>query len=297
MSPATTVQIGDLEVQRPGFGAMQLPGPGVWGEPRDPERARAVLRRAVEIGVNLIDTAWYYGPLVSNRLIAEALYPYPKGLVIATKLGGRRTPDKAWHPALRPEQLREGCESDLASLKLERTDITHLRWMPADVPFEEALDALIALQKEGKIRHIALSNVTSAQLEAALKRTPIVAVQNLYNAAAGEKRLQKLAHAMVSEQEVILKICEAKKLAFLPFFPLAIPGVSGLKNDAIEQIAQLRGKTPMQIALAWMLTHSPVLVPIPGTSSPEHLEENQASARIELDPDEMAAIDRARDAT
>src|SRR5262245_28673304 len=185
-SAPATIRLGDLEVPRLGFGAMQLPGPMVWGEPKDPERARAVLRRVVELGIRLIDTSWYYGPGVSNRLIAETLHPYPPGLVIACKLGGRRTPDKGWQSALRPEELREGCENDLRGLKLERIDIVHLRWMHGvDVSFRESLDALIELQKQGKIRHLALSNVTLAQVQAALERTPIVAVQNLYNVAAG----------------------------------------------------------------------------------------------------------------
>ena len=282
MTRASTIHLGDLQVQRLGFGAMQLPGPGVYGPPRDPQRARAVLRRVVELGINLIDTSWYYGPFVSNELIAAVLHPYPAGLVIAAKLGGRRTPDKMWHSALRPEQLREGCEADLRTLKLERVDVVHLRWMPsADVPFMEALDAMIQLQREGKIRHLGLSNVSPEQIESALQRTPIVSVQNLYNAAAGEKRLAKLAaHALVSDQERILSLCEAHKIAFLPFFPLAIPGVSERANSAIERIAAQRGKTKIQVALAWLLQRSPVLTPIPGTSSPEHLEENWAARTI-----------------
>src|ERR1700712_1113168 len=249
-----TIRLGDLEVHRLGFGAMQLPGPGVWGEPRDPEQARAVLRRVVELGVNLIDTAWFYGPLVSNRLIAEAMHPYPKGLVIATKLGGRRGPDKSWLSGIRPEQLKEGCEEDLKSLRLERVDVAHLRWMPQnEVPFTEALDALLALQKAGKIRHLALSNVTVSELELALARTPIVAVQNLYNAAAGEARVASLAHAAVEGQERILALCEAHGIAYLPFFPLAIPGAPPLPNAPLSQAAKRRGVSESQIAVAWML--------------------------------------------
>src|SRR3954452_6684912 len=154
-SPAT-IRLGDLEVPRLGFGAMQLPGPEVWGEPKDPERARTVLRRVVELGIGLIDTSWYYGPLVANRLIAEALHPYPRGLVIATKLGGKRLPDKSWAPATRPEELRRGCEEDLRTLRLERLDVVHLRYLPSDVTLMESLDALIALKAEGKIRHLAI---------------------------------------------------------------------------------------------------------------------------------------------
>src|SRR5579884_4099776 len=160
-----TARLGDLHVRRIGFGAMQIPGPMVWGEPRDPERARAVLCRCVELGIQLIDTSWYYGPHVANRLIAEVLHPYPKDLVIATKLGGMRRPDKSWGPALRPEELRRGCDEDLRGLRLERIDVVHLRWIEgAGVPFDEALDAMIALRDEGKVRHLALSNVTMRQV-------------------------------------------------------------------------------------------------------------------------------------
>ncbi|HET8934346.1 MAG TPA: aldo/keto reductase [Polyangiales bacterium] len=293
-TPAT-IRLGDLEVHRLGFGAMQLPGPGVWGEPRDPEQARAVLRRAVELGVSLIDSAWYYGPHVSNRLIAEALYPYPKQLVIATKLGGRRGPDKSWLPAIRPEELRSGCEEDLKSLRLSRVDIAHLRWMPQhDVPFLEALDALIALQKEGKIRHLALSNVSASELESALERTPIVAVQNLYNAAAGASRLEDLGFADAGDQERVLALCEARGIAYLPFFPLALPGQRRLPNPPLSAAAKQHNASESQIALAWMLARSPAFLPIPGTSSLTHLEENVAARSIKLAPDEVAAISAAR---
>jgi aryl-alcohol dehydrogenase-like predicted oxidoreductase len=290
-----TLQLGDLEVHRMGFGAMQLPGPEVWGEPRDPAQARAVLRRVVELGVNLIDTAWYYGPLVSNQLIAETLHPYPKGLLLATKLGGRRAPDKSWLPAMRPEELRQGCEEDLKTLKLDRIDVAHLRWMPsAGVPYLEALDAMIALKNEGKIRHLALSNVSLVELESALQHTPIVAVQNLYNAAAGASRLGNLAHASVADQERILDLCEARSMAFLPFFPLAIPGAPPAKNAALAQAAKRHNASETQIALAWMFARSRVLLPIPGTSSLAHLEENVAARAIKLEPDEVAAIRKER---
>src|SRR5438270_12351881 len=177
-----TIRLGDLEVRRLGFGAMRLPGKDVWGEPDDPATAHAVLRRAIELGVNLIDTAWYYGPLVANRLIVEALHPYPRDLVIATKLGARRLPDKSWVPALGPDELRAGIDEDLRSLRLDVLPVVHLRWIDQrDVTFGEALDALIAAREAGKLRHIALSNVTVEQLDAALAKTPIVAVQNLFN--------------------------------------------------------------------------------------------------------------------
>jgi pyridoxine 4-dehydrogenase len=290
-----TIRLGDLDVQRFGFGAMQLPGPGVWGDPRDPAQARAVLRRVVELGIHLIDTAWYYGPHVSNKLIAETLYPYPKHLVIATKLGGRRTPDKGWAPAIRPEELRQGCEEDLKSLRIERADIAHLRWMPnAGVSFSEALDAMIDLQKQGKIRHIGVSSVGLAELETALARTPIVTVQNLYNAAAGEKRLTKLDHAEVAGQEQMVALCEKRGIGFLPFFPLAIPGAPPPQNAALSRSAQRRGVSESTVALSWLLARSPVLLPIPGTSSLAHLEENCAARTLQLDPEEVAAISDAR---
>src|SRR4051812_42704985 len=174
-----TLQLGDLVVRRLGFGAMRLPGKDVWGEPADPAAAHAVLHRAVELGINLIDTAWYYGPHVANRLIAEALHPYPSDLVIATKLGARRLPDKSWVPALTPEELRAGAEEDLRSLRVAQLPVVHLRWLEQDdVTFAEALDAMIAMQREGLVRHIALSNVNADQVTTALAKTPIVAVQN-----------------------------------------------------------------------------------------------------------------------
>jgi aryl-alcohol dehydrogenase-like predicted oxidoreductase len=295
--PPATVRIGDLEVKRLGFGAMQIPGPGVWGEPKDPDRARAVLKRVIELGINLIDTSWYYGPHVANRFIAETLHPYAKDLVIATKLGGKRTPDSGWAAAIRPEELRAGCEDDLRVLRLERVDISHLRWMErSPVPFREALDAMIALKAEGKIRHIGLSNVTIELLREALERTPIVTVQNLYNAAAGEKKLAKLSYTVTQGQEALVDLCAEKGIAFLPFFPLAIPGPGGKREaPAIAAIARKRSVTDAQVALAWLLTRSRTMVPIPGTSSLEHLEENWAARGIELSPEERSEIERARE--
>ena len=296
-SPAT-IRIGDLEVPRLGFGAMQIPGPMVWGEPRDPERIRAVLRRVVELGIRLIDTSWYYGPYVSNRFIVETLHPYPKGLVIATKLGGKRTPDKGWAAFNRPEELRQGCDEDLRGLRLERVDLVHLRWIDGtDVPFAEALDAMIGLQKEGKIRHLALSNVSLAQLREGMAKTPIVGVQNLYNVAAGEKRLGQLPHAAVADQEKIVELCAASGMAFLPFFPLAIPG-PGPKREApaVAAVAKRHGKTEAQIAIAWLLARSPAMLPIAGTSSPEHLDENWEASKIALTKADIAEISAAREA-
>ncbi|PCC68628.1 Predicted oxidoreductase [Nannocystis exedens] len=291
--PPATIRLGDLAVVRLGYGAMRLPGEDVWGEPRDPERARAVLRRAIELGINFIDTAWFYGPHVANRLIAEALHPYPKDLVIATKLGGRRTPDRGWAPFARPEELRQGCEEDLRTLRLERCDVTHLRCMPGSgVPFRESLDAMIELQREGKIRHLALSNVGTAELFDALARTPIVAVQNLYNMAGGLGPLARATHAEVESPDAVLAACEARGIAFLPFFPLAT-GDLGKAHPALAGAAAKHGATPAQLALAWLLARSPVMLPIPGTGSLAHLEENWAARTIALTRDEVEAMARA----
>jgi aryl-alcohol dehydrogenase-like predicted oxidoreductase len=290
--PPATIRLGDLTVVRLGYGAMRLPGEHVWGEPQDPGRARAVLRRASELGINFIDTAWFYGPHVANRLIAEALHPYPKDLVIATKLGGRRTPDKGWAPFARPEELRQGCEEDLRTLRLERCDVTHLRYMPGSgVPFRESLDAMIELQKKGMIRHIALSNVGTAELLDALERTPIVAVQNLYNMTGGLGALANATHAAVESPDAVLAACEARGIAYLPFFPLAT-GDLGKAHPALAGVAARHGATPAQLALAWLLARSPVMLPIPGTGSPAHLEENWAARTIALTRDEVEALAR-----
>jgi aryl-alcohol dehydrogenase-like predicted oxidoreductase len=291
-----TIRLGDLEVRRLGFGAMQIPGPMVWGEPKDPDRARATLKRVVSLGIQLIDTSWYYGPFVANRFIAETLHPYPEDLVILTKLGGRRTSDKGWVAALRPEELRQGCEEDLRGLKKERIDVVNLRWIGhTDVPFREALDAMIGLQREGKIRHLALSNVTLAQLHEGLERTPIVGVENLYNVAAGEKRLGTLPHASIADQEQIVDLCASRGMAFLPFFSLAIPGASH-ESPAVLRIAKRHGATVAQVGIAWLLARSPAMLPIPGTSSPDHLEENWDARKIRLTREDILEISAARDA-
>ena len=290
-APAT-VSIGDLEVQRIGYGSMRLPGPDALGEPDDPARARQVLRRAVELGINFIDTAWFYGPLVANRLIAEALHPYPRDLVIATKLGTKRLSDKKWAPALRPEELRKGAEEDLRSLRLDRLDVVHLRNLPmAGIPLLESLDALIALKAEGKIRHVALSNVNAAEINQALARTPIVAVQNMYNVSGGSGAFAKQTHSEVDDPEGVLDLCTRKNIAYLPFFPLAVGNAAKFK-PVLTAIAEKHGASPPQIALAWLLARSPVMLPIPGTSSVEHLEQNWDARRIALTSDELAAIAR-----
>jgi aryl-alcohol dehydrogenase-like predicted oxidoreductase len=280
-----TIKLGDLEVRRLGFGAMRLPGKDVWGEPADPAAAHAVLHRAIELGVNLIDTAWYYGPHVANRLIAETLHPYPSDLVIATKLGGRRLPDKSWAHYLRPDELRAGAEEDLRSLKLEQLPVVHLRWSEQpDVTFDEALDAMIGLQREAKIRHIALSNVSVEQLEHAITRTPIVAVQNLFNVGGAGGPIP-----VAERPEAVLAACESRGIAFLPFFPLAI-GTLTAGSGALGAAAKRHNCTPAQLAIAWLLARSPVMLPIPGTSKVAHLDENIGAARVALDPTAVAEL-------
>jgi aryl-alcohol dehydrogenase-like predicted oxidoreductase len=289
-----TIKLGDLEVRRLGFGAMRLPGKDVWGEPDDPDRARAVLRRAIELGVNFIDSSWYYGPHVANRLIAEALHPYPADLVIASKLGGTRTPDKGWAPYARPDELRLGCEHDLRGLRRDVLDVVHFRYIgaPGTPSFLESLDAMIDLQREGKIRHLALSNINAAQLAQARAKTPIVAVQNLYNIGGGTGALARMAHAEVAGPDAVLAACEAAGIAFLPFFPLAA-GALGRGHHALAAAATAHRASPAQIAIAWLLARSPVMLPIPGTSSPAHLEENWAARTIALTANEVAAITAA----
>jgi pyridoxine 4-dehydrogenase len=290
MTPST-IRLGDLEVCRLGFGAMRLPGKEVWGEPEDPARARAVVKRVVELGMNFIDSSWYYGPHVANRIIKEALHPYPKDLVIASKLGGRRTPDKGWAAFSKPEELREGCEHDLSELGRDVLDVVHFRYIgaPGTVPFMESLDAMIDLKKKGKIRHLALSNVNAKQLAQALEKTPIVAVQNMFNVGGGSSELARMTHAEVEGPEEVLAACEAKGIAYLPFFPLAV-GALGKPQPALAAAAEKHRATPAQIAIAWLLARSPVMLPIPGTSSPEHLEENWNARKIELTKDEVEAI-------
>jgi aryl-alcohol dehydrogenase-like predicted oxidoreductase len=285
----TTLRLGDLEVRRLGYGAMRLPGQNAWGEPDDPGRARMVLRRAVDLGINFIDTAWFYGPFVANRLIFEALHPYPRDLVIATKLGTMRRVDKSWAPALRPEELRRGAEDDLRTLHLERLEVVHLRVMPgADVPLMESIDALIAMQDQGIIRHLALSCVDVRQVDAVLARTPIVAVQNMFSVAGGGGALAQRFGVEVDAPEAVLDRCSARGIAYLPFFPLARGHV--MQQPTLAAIAERHDASPAQIALAWLLARSPVMLPIPGTSSLTHLEENWAARRIQLSSEEMDAI-------
>ena len=268
----------DLTVNRLGFGAMRLTGDGVWGEPRDPDECKRVLRRAVELDVNLIDTADSYGPEVSERLIAEALYPYPDDLVIATKGGLTRSGPNQWHPDGRPAHLRQACEGSLARLRLERIELYQLHRVDPKVPLEASLGALIELRDEGKIARIGLSNVSLDQLHQARELTPIVSVQNRYNLIA-----------RVAED--VLEECEREGIAFIPWFPLST-GKLTTRGGPLGQMAARYDATPAQIALAWLLHRSPVILPIPGTASVEHLEENVGAARIELSADEVQELEQ-----
>jgi len=268
---------GDLVVRRMGFGAMRLTGQGIWGDPPDRARAHAVLRRAVELGVNLIDTADSYGPEVSERIIAEALHPYPAGLVIATKGGLTRSGPGQWHRDGRPEHLRRACEGSLRRLRVERIDVYQLHAVDPAVPMEESLGELVRLRAEGKIRHVGLSNVSVEQLARARTLVPIVSVQNRYN--LGDRA-----------SEDVLQVCERDGLGFLPWYPVGAGDLTR-PGGPLDRAARAHGVTPAQVALAWLLLHSPVMLPIPGTSSVAHLEENVAAAPLGLDDAELAALD------
>ena len=269
---------GELTVYRLGFGAMRITGEGIWGPPADRDQALRVLRRAVELGVNLIDTADSYGPEVSEELIAEALHPYPDGLVIATKGGLVRPGPGKWERDGRPEHLREACEGSLRRLRLDRIDLYQLHAPDDKVPFEDSVGTLAELREQGKVRLVGLSNVSVEQLNRALEIVPIATVQNRYN-------LTDRAN------EDVLDACEQRGIGFIPWFPLAT-GALARPGGPLEQIAERRGARPSQIALAWLLARSPVMLPIPGTGSVEHLEENCAAAAIELDPEEVELLGR-----
>jgi len=277
-SAAGTITLGDMTVNRMGYGAMRLTGRGIWGEPRDPEEARRVLRRAVQLDVNFIDTADSYGPRVSERLIREALWPYPADLVIATKGGLLRDGPDQWRPDGRPGHLRMALEGSLERLGLERIDLYQFHRPDPAVPYEESVGELVRLKDEGKIRHLGLSNVDPEQLDRALAMTEIVSVQNRYNLAD-------------RSSEAVLDKCNSLGIAFLPWFPLAASQLTRAEHR-VEEVASEHRATPGQLALAWLLARSPVVLPIPGTSSVEHLEENVAAASIELsrsDVDLLAA--------
>jgi aryl-alcohol dehydrogenase-like predicted oxidoreductase len=274
---AGTITIGESDtVNRMGFGAMRLTGTGIWGEPEDPDECRRVLRRALELGVNFIDTADSYGPEVSERLIAEALHPYPVGLLIATKGGQRRPGPGRWEPDGRPEHLREACEGSLRRLRLDTIDLYQLHRPDPGVPYEESVGALVRLREEGKIRLIGISNVSVAQLETARRLGEVVSVQNRYSLAD-------------RESEPVLRRGEELGLAFLPWGPLG-RGELARPTSALQEVAQRHGATPGQIALAWLLARSPEMLPIPGTSRVAHLEENVAAAAIELDSSEVQTL-------
>ena len=270
---------GDLPVNRLGYGAMRITGQGVWGEPKDPEAAKTLLRRAVELGINFIDTADSYGPDVSERLIGEALSPYADGLVVATKGGMTRQGPNRWMPVGRPEYLHQQVERSLRLLKVERIDLYQLHRIDPKVPVEESLGVLGRLQKQGKIRHIGLSEVKVEEIERAQKTVKIVSVQNEYN--IGNRK-----------SEDVLKYCEANGIGFIPWFPVAA-GDLAKPGGVLDEVAKRHEATVSQLALAWLLHRSPVLLPIPGTSSIEHLEENTAAADLELTVDEWAEIETA----
>jgi pyridoxine 4-dehydrogenase len=269
---------GDLVVRRMGFGAMRITGQGIWGDPPDRAKALAVLRRAVELGVNLIDTADSYGPEVSEKIIAEALHPYPAGLVIATKGGLTRSGPGQWHRNGRPEHLRKACEGSLRRLRTDRIDIYQLHAVDSAVPMEDSLGELIRMRSEGKIRHIGLSNVSVEQLQRARKLVPIISVQNRYNLAD-------------RASEDVLKVCERDGLGFLPWYPVGAGDLTK-PGGTVDRIARAHAVTTAQVALAWLLLHSPVMLPIPGTSSVAHLDENVAAAALALDDAEMVQLER-----
>ena len=267
---------GDLSVNRLGFGAMRITGEGIWGWPPDRDNARKVLRRAVELGVDLIDTADAYGPETSELLIAEALHPYPKDLVIATKGGLTRPGPGQWVPNGRPEYLTRCVENSLKRLQLERIDLYQLHRIDPKVPMEESLGALKKMQEAGKIRHIGLSEVSAEEIDRARKVLPIVSVQNQYN--IGNRKWEKT-----------LTYCEKERLGFMPWSPIG--GNRGLKDNALEAAARDYHTSVVQLALAWLLHRSPAMLPIPGTSSVAHLEENMAAAKLKLTAEDWKRVD------
>lgn len=278
-TPPATFTIGDLTVHRLGFGSMQLTGPGVWGPPKDHDEAIRVLRRSVELGVDFIDTADAYGPYIAEDLIAEALHPYRDGLVIATKAGLTRTGPNEWPPVGRPEYLRQEALMSLRRLKLDVIDLFQLHRIDEQVPLADQVGELKKLQEEGKIRHIGLSEVSVEQLQEAQQTATIVTVQNLYNLA---KR----------DAEPLLEYSEQHGIGFIPWFPLAT-GALAKEGGTLDALAKQHDATPSQLALAWLLHRSPVMLPIPGTSSVAHLEDNMKAAAIELTAEEVRELEQA----
>jgi aryl-alcohol dehydrogenase-like predicted oxidoreductase len=270
-----------LSVHRMGYGAMQLSGPGIWGPPKDPDEAVAVLREAIESGVDHIDTSDFYGPHVTNQIIRQALHPYPTGLVIVTKLGGRRPPDKSWQPAVSPEELIQGVHDNLRNLGLDALDVVNYRHMGAGLGPEEGsiadkVEVLADLQRQGLIRHVGLSNVTASQVAEAQGIAKIVCVQNYYN----------LAHR---HDDPLIDDLDTQGVPYVPFFPLG--GFTPLQSSTLSEVASRLGATPMQVALAWLLHRSPNILLIPGTSSRGHLRENLAAAQLTLPSEALAELD------
>lgn len=272
--------LGDLPVHRMGFGAMRITGPGIWGPPDDHDEAIRVLRRTVDLGVDFIDTADSYGPYVSEELICEALHPYPEGLVIGTKAGLTRIgPDPAeWPPVGRPEYLRQECLMSLRRLRLECIDVFQLHRIDTKVPAAEQFGVLKELRDEGKVRHIGLSEVTVAQIEAAREVVPVVSVQNLYNLAN-------------RRSEQVVEHCETQGIGFIPWSPI-VEGTLSARSGAVFEVAEAVGATPVQVALAWLLRRSPAMLPIPGTSKVSHLEENCAASAVVLSDQQFDTLSR-----
>jgi aryl-alcohol dehydrogenase-like predicted oxidoreductase len=270
------MKIGDLEVHRPGFGAMRVLGPSIWGEPPDRAGAQRLFRRALELGVNFFDTAESYGPQTDETLIAQALHPYPKGFVIATKCGVARPTPGRWDADGRPEKIRKDLEGSLKRLRLERIDLYQLHTVDPKVPLEESLGAMVDAQRAGKIRHIGVSNFNVKQLERARKVATVVSVQNRYSLAD-------------RSSEDVLSHCEKLGIAFLPWYPLG--NGAALRLSRVRKLAEKRKATPAQIAIAWLLAKSPVMLPIPGTGKIAHLEENVAAAKLKLSREDLAALD------
>ena len=276
-SRAGTVTVGDMTVNRMGFGAMRLTGRGIWGPPADPEECKRVLRRAIELRVNFIDTADSYGPHVSEELIAEALYPYPDDLVIATKAGFLRLGPNRWEPDGRPEHIRDAIMGSLRRLRVERIDLYQVHTPDRKVPYAETVGAFRDLQQAGLVRHVGVSNVSLQQLGVARGIVEVVSVQNRYNLTD-------------RASEPVLEACAREGLAFIPWYPLAMGKLAG---EAIERVARRRGLTPGQAGLAWLLHRSPVMLPIPGTSKVSHLEENVAAAEVELTDEDIRELETA----
>jgi aryl-alcohol dehydrogenase-like predicted oxidoreductase len=276
---AGCLDLGELTVRRLGFGAMRLTGRGIWGEPADRQECIRVLRRAVELGVDLIDTADSYGPYVSEDLIREALHPYPEGLVIATKAGLVRTGPDHWSPVGRPEYLRQEAEMSLRRLAVERIDLFQLHRIDPQVPADEQFGLLADLIREGKVRHVGLSNVTAPDVEQARGIVPVVTVQNRYNLTD-------------RSSDPLVEYCEAERIGFIPWFPIAA-GELARPGGAVDEVVKATGATPSQVALAWLLARSGVILPIPGTASVVHLEENCAAAAVQLSADQVRALTAA----